>query len=320
MEKKNGCIPWIIILVVLAIIGGIFGKGSDSDSDSMTRKERKEDKIAFKAYEEVIRYALYHKTKEESYSYMRLGVIGLEGEAVFRHNFKEKSISVTYYLEKHRVTGEYHTHATEKGLLSKMSIKESCGLRDADNYYPVSISGRWQPHGTGGGDMIITVSKDNVLEVIIFGDNHFLYQTRYFVESADYLLEVFNEARKSIAKLNNTEISPILSISKSSPIKSVQQSAERLTSEDSGKNMGVSGRYSIASDRLLTETDIEGCSKKDIRLMRNAIFARHGYIFKNKELADYFSTMDWYEPRYSDVTSKLTEIELKNIEFLKKHE
>lgn len=84
--------------------------------------------------------------------------------------------------------------------------------------------------------------------------------------------------------------------------------------------MGVSGRYSIASDRLLTETDIEGCSKKDIRLMRNAIFARHGYIFKNKELADYFSTMDWYEPRYSDVTSKLTEIELKNIEFLKKHE
>ena len=54
--------------------------------------------------------------------------------------------------------------------------------------------------------------------------------------------------------------------------------------------------------------------------MRNAIFARHGYIFKNKELADYFSTMDWYEPRYSDVTSKLTEIELKNIEFLKKHE
>lgn len=78
--------------------------------------------------------------------------------------------------------------------------------------------------------------------------------------------------------------------------------------------------YRFLSERLLTEFDLQGLSKNDIRLMRNAIFARHGYIFKNKDLADYFSSMDWYEPRYSDVTSMLTEIELKNIEFLKKHE
>ena len=36
MEKKNGCIPWIIILVVLAIIGGFFGADYKND-----RKDKK---------------------------------------------------------------------------------------------------------------------------------------------------------------------------------------------------------------------------------------------------------------------------------------
>lgn len=76
----------------------------------------------------------------------------------------------------------------------------------------------------------------------------------------------------------------------------------------------------VYADRLLTESDVQGLSKAEIRIMRNEIFARHGYIFKSKDLRDYFSSKSWYTPKSSNISSELSDIEIKNIEFLKKHE
>lgn len=75
-----------------------------------------------------------------------------------------------------------------------------------------------------------------------------------------------------------------------------------------------------ASKHLLTVNSIKGLSSADLRIMRNEIFARHGYIFQTDEMRDYFSTKHWYVGRYNDVTNKLTDIEKQNIAFLKTHE
>ena len=75
-----------------------------------------------------------------------------------------------------------------------------------------------------------------------------------------------------------------------------------------------------ASQQLLTEDDLVGLSKRELRLMRNEIFARHGYIFKSEDLQDYFKKKSWYIPQYDDVSDKLSSIEKQNIEFIKKHE
>lgn len=53
------------------------------------------------------------------------------------------------------------------------------------------------------------------------------------------------------------------------------------------------------------------------RIWRNAIYARHGYIFKSKDLKAYFSQYSWYRPRYKDVSRKLSQIEQHNIRVLK---
>jgi hypothetical protein len=74
------------------------------------------------------------------------------------------------------------------------------------------------------------------------------------------------------------------------------------------------------SSQLLTENDLKGLSKSELRIMRNEIYARHGYIFKSKDLQDYFSKKSWYTPLYNDVSNKLTDIEIKNVDFIKKHE
>jgi hypothetical protein len=79
-------------------------------------------------------------------------------------------------------------------------------------------------------------------------------------------------------------------------------------------------RFTDISERLLTEEDIRGFSKPELRILRNEIYARHGHIFKSKDLRDYFSAKDWYNPQYEDVSGLLNTIEKKNVEFIKKHE
>lgn len=74
------------------------------------------------------------------------------------------------------------------------------------------------------------------------------------------------------------------------------------------------------SQRLLTEQDLAGWSKQDMRTIRNAIYARHGYKFKSADLREYFSRFSWYKPLYDNVESQLNSIEKKNVAFIKAHE
>ena len=78
--------------------------------------------------------------------------------------------------------------------------------------------------------------------------------------------------------------------------------------------------FDFVCEREVTAADLSGLSKADLRIMRNWIYARHGYKFKSKDLQDYFGQFDWYSPRYTDVTSQLSAIEKNNVEFIKRHE
>ena len=90
---------------------------------------------------------------------------------------------------------------------------------------------------------------------------------------------------------------------------------------DSEKKVSsAKGLYAFASERLLTESDLNGLTKNDMKIMRNEIYARHGYIFKTKSMKKYFAAQPWYEGLYDEVSSMLSEIEIKNVEFIKKHE
>lgn len=74
------------------------------------------------------------------------------------------------------------------------------------------------------------------------------------------------------------------------------------------------------SERNVTMADLAGLSPGDLRLLRNAIFAMHGYRFKSADLQEYFGRFQWYSPDYADVTSRLSQIERDNIATIKKHE
>jgi len=76
-----------------------------------------------------------------------------------------------------------------------------------------------------------------------------------------------------------------------------------------------------ASNTELTNADLENLYKGDLEIIRNAIYARHGYSFKNRRMRYFFdSRIDWYIPISTDIRSELTDLEKKNIELIKRYE
>lgn len=81
----------------------------------------------------------------------------------------------------------------------------------------------------------------------------------------------------------------------------------------------IDGReYPQASIVLLKEKDIASLPKESLDLMRNEIFAAHGYAFKTTKWRSYFDSKDWYLAKHDNVDQLLNPIELQNIQTILK--
>ena len=74
-----------------------------------------------------------------------------------------------------------------------------------------------------------------------------------------------------------------------------------------------------SSSRPLTQSDLAGLSKEELRLARNEIYARHGRKFDDETLKDYFGQKSWYRPtieanRFSE--DLLSQLEKDNIKMI----
>lgn len=79
------------------------------------------------------------------------------------------------------------------------------------------------------------------------------------------------------------------------------------------------GRFFYASTTLLNDNWFRRFDKPTLRIMRNAILARHGYRFQSKDLQDYFAQEPWYKPAASN-NIKLSFVEQLNIALIKNAE
>lgn len=80
------------------------------------------------------------------------------------------------------------------------------------------------------------------------------------------------------------------------------------------------GQYPKTSTKLLKESDVENMRPAELRIMRNEIYARHGYSFTLEDMQKHFAQADWYMPVVLDVKDKLTPTERKNAELIKRYE
>ena len=78
--------------------------------------------------------------------------------------------------------------------------------------------------------------------------------------------------------------------------------------------------YPFTAQRVISESELASYSKEELSIMRNEIFARHGYIFKRADLKEYFSQKSWYNPQYTNVDKYLSTIERQNVAIIQKVE
>lgn len=78
-----------------------------------------------------------------------------------------------------------------------------------------------------------------------------------------------------------------------------------------------------SSTRYLSDDDLVGLSKEELKLARNEIFARHGRIFNDPDLQSYFEAQPWYTGTISadDFSDDmLSDIERDNIALIRSYE
>lgn len=76
-----------------------------------------------------------------------------------------------------------------------------------------------------------------------------------------------------------------------------------------------------SNEQLLTQADLFLYDSFTLKLAKNEIFARKGYIFKNEVLQNYFNNMSWYEPNENikGTFDELNDIEKQNVSLIEKY-
>ncbi|MDU4911199.1 YARHG domain-containing protein [Clostridium baratii] len=97
-----------------------------------------------------------------------------------------------------------------------------------------------------------------------------------------------------------------------------------ISSSDFEKAFDSSNGYLVpdSDSAYLTENELKGFSKNDLALMRNEIYARHGYVFKTEPFVSYFNSKSWYtkNPLFKCDNKELNKYELYNVNLLKRLE
>ena len=127
------------------------------------------------------------------------------------------------------------------------------------------------------------------------------------------------QVKQPIPQQNNIPTTPGVSSGAYLQPTQVKQSTPQQNISPTTQSI-ISGSYPQASERFLSNGDVVNLNKYQLKIMRNEIFARHGYIFKTPEMKSYFSQQTWYHGQYDNVNSMLSNIEKRNVELIKKYE
>ena len=82
-------------------------------------------------------------------------------------------------------------------------------------------------------------------------------------------------------------------------------------------DLHYAGKFPYASFKLLNKDELRKMNASDLKIMRNEIYARYGYIFNsNGEMDKYFMAQSWYRGQHKNVSSFLTGLEKRNIKLI----
>jgi hypothetical protein len=152
-------------------------------------------------------------------------------------------------------------------------------------------------------------------EEIILEDDSNTSKKKYFIIGFIILIAV-----AAIFYLFQREKLSSNKIAQLNEFKRTASSAENTQVTEQNNNLIVDGKYPHSSERILTAVDLSDINIDQLKIMRNEIYARHGFIFQTGDMKIYFESQKWYKPLYNDISNQLSNIEKTNVDFLLQQE
>ncbi|GAE28224.1 hypothetical protein JCM9140_4434 [Halalkalibacter wakoensis JCM 9140] len=144
---------------------------------------------------------------------------------------------------------------------------------------------------------------------------HFVYDTA----SQSWLIDNLKDPGESFSAY---DFSDEWTIKNNNPRELVSnwQEPER-TESITQEAVGTSNDYLFYDShiRRLSSSELSGLSDWELRIARNEIFARHGYVFESGDLTRYFYSKAWYSPNDS-YNGALNAIEEYNVALIRSFE
>ena len=107
----------------------------------------------------------------------------------------------------------------------------------------------------------------------------------------------------------------------SAQVPSIPRSSKSRSKSRSSSNVVWGTQYDWLSTQYVTYSDIQYLDRGQVRVLKNSIYARHGYKFKDKNLRSYFNSQYWYNGYRSSIPSReFNKVEQYNIKFLARYE
>jgi hypothetical protein len=237
-------------------------------------------------------------------------------------------------------------------FIAQFNLKAQCTCKSFDEYEPwepyllKQLEGEWELfHYTATG-MYVAEDKANYYVVRIISDEKpygvFVYYQKLAIEhnsesayekqastffyrnydvkksfNQRYVASDFFEGQSSFLLDKKQKPSYFVKCSKNKDeFGFYSQSENRFYKKVSEYPLGH-GKYVFASMRSLSQKDLKPLKKTDLKEMRNEIFARYHFIFKQDGYWDkYFSQFNWYHEFNENVDSYLTYVEKENAKYI----
>ncbi|MER0282759.1 YARHG domain-containing protein [Clostridioides difficile] len=247
------------------------------------------------------------KDKVEMSNIQKYSEIYLENELIYSKNLEPKDLSGFWKADEYNIFEfeepdkiKLYTKNQEEG---NYTIKYKVESSDSNSMVLKSKD--------SSSNKKLSVTRYNSNEISLEADKVSGTLNKISKEEADKFIKSINNktSDESDKEKNNTKNS---------------KSDSNSDSNSKSKEVSYDDDYIIydSDSRVLTREELEGYSKGELAYIRNEIFARYGYVFKEEPYKSYFSNKSWYQPDY-DIgadTDVLNSIEKQNVSLIKEME
>ena len=205
-------------------------------------------------------------------------------------------------------------------------------MRRKNNGVYINFEGR----GEGQRDKRkICAAVLTVLAIVLLLAFYFLYRyttanvyIKEASEDASVYEEIYRDTELDLEKFNKADEKFKMKIDETGLIKAQAEYFMPVEPKEKlDKNFSKSYKKNFEEEylfngdaKLIPLKLLKALSRNEIRLIKAEILARHGYEFKTKEIADYFSGKSWYKVDEHYNSAFLSTTEAQNIKFIMEYE